>query len=252
MKLRALIVDDEYPARQELRFILNNFPDVEVVGEAADAREALALIKALDYTILFLDISMPGMGGLELGEIIQEMDNPPFIIFVTAYDEYALKAFEVDAIDYVMKPIDEGRLRLAINKVLRATQETAPPAEETIAALPRTPTMRIDRVPAELSGKTVLVNEADIVYAFTEKELVYLKTYEEKLLTRFTLKELEGRLDPNIFFRTHRCCLVNLRKVDEIIPLFSGTYTLVVQDKERSEVPLSRAQAKKLRQILGF
>jgi two-component system LytT family response regulator len=251
MKLRALIVDDEYPARQEMRFVLSNFPEIEVVGEAANAQEALALIQALDYSILFLDVSMPGMDGLELGAAIREMENPPYVVFVTAYNEYALKAFEVDAIDYVMKPIDETRLRMAINKVVRATEEATPCAEAAVSTEPA-PAIRIDRVPAEQNGKTILVSEADIVYAFTERDIVYLQTYQEKLFTRFTLKELESRLDSTTFFRTHRCCLVNLRKVNEIIPFFNGTYTLVVDDRERSEVPLSRAQAKKLRKILGF
>ncbi|MEW6541424.1 MAG: LytTR family DNA-binding domain-containing protein [Bacillota bacterium] len=254
MKLRALIVDDEYPARQELRYLLGNFPDIEVVGEAANAHEALALIEALDYSVLFLDISMPGMDGLQLGAAIRELESPPYVIFVTAYNGFALKAFEVDAIDYVMKPIDEGRLRMAINKVIRATQEVAPCAEAVDGGVPAAavPAFRIDRIPAERNGKTILVSESDIVYAFTEQDTVCIKTYDEKLLTRFTVKELEGRLDPNIFFRTHRCCVVNLRKVKEIIPLFSGTYALVVDDRERSEVPLSRGQAKKLRKILGF
>ncbi|MEW5762052.1 MAG: LytTR family DNA-binding domain-containing protein [Bacillota bacterium] len=249
MKLKALIVDDEYPARQELRYALSKFDNVEIVGEAANAQEAIALIKALDYSVLFLDIAMPGMNGLELGAAIQELPRPPAVIFVTAYDEYAVKAFEVNAVDYILKPIDEDRLRRAINKVMRATVQEAAAAGEApveVAAV------RIDRIPAERNGKTVLVTEADIVYAFTEGDAVYLKTYADKLITHFTLKELEARLNPAIFFRTHRCYVVNLHKVKEIIPFFNGTYTLVVDDMEQSEVPLSRAQAKKLRKILGF
>ncbi|MGQ9826132.1 MAG: LytTR family DNA-binding domain-containing protein, partial [Desulfotomaculales bacterium] len=109
-----------------------------------------------------------------------------------------------------------------------------------------------DRVPAERQGKTVLVAESDIFYAFTEQDYVYLKTFAEKLLTRFTLKELESRLSPGMFFRTHRCYLVNLQKVKEIVPFFNGTYNLVMEDREGSEVPVSRAQAKRLRKILGF
>jgi len=250
VKLKALIVDDEYPARQELRYALSKFDNVEIVGEAANAQEALALIKALDYSVLFLDIAMPGMNGLELGAAIQELPKQPAVIFVTAYDEYAIKAFEVNAVDYILKPIDEDRLRRAINKVMRAVvREAAPASEDAVADI--TP-VRIDRLPAEKNGKTVLVTEADIVYAFTEGDAVYLKTYADKLLTHFTLKELEVRLNPAIFFRTHRCYVVNLHKVKEIIPFFNGTYTLVVDDKEQSEVPLSRAQAKKLRKLLGF
>lgn len=262
MKLKALIVDDEYPARQELRYALSNFPNIEIVGEATSAQEALALIKALDYQVLFLDISMPGMTGLELATALQELPRQPYIIFVTAYDEYAVQAFEVNAVDYLLKPVETGRLKKAIDKVLRLTQESAEAAGEgqnmEAAGAPATPAreqmgqIKIDRIPAEKQGKTVLVAESDIFYAFTEQDYIYIKTYADKLFTRFTLKELEARLNPAVFFRTHRCYLVNLHKVKEIVPFFNGTYNLVVDDKENSEVPVSRAQAKKLRKILGF
>ncbi len=257
MKLKALIVDDEYPARQELRFLLSTFSDVEIVGEAANAQEALALIKALDYQVLFLDVSMPGMTGLELGAAIQELPKQPHVIFVTAYDEYAVQAFEVNAVDYLLKPVEPGRLKKAIDKVIKAYQESQPENGEdvkTTAVKDKADqsTIKIDRIPAEKQGKTVLVAESDIFFAFTEQDYIYIKTNNDKLLTRFTLKELEARLNPQVFFRTHRCYLVNLHKVREIVPFFNGTYNLVVEDKANSEVPVSRAQAKKLRKILGF
>lgn len=268
MKLKALIIDDEYPARQELRFVLSSFDSIEIVGEATNALEALALIKALDYQVLFLDISMPGMSGLELGAAIQELPKRPYIIFVTAYDEYAVSAFEVNAVDYILKPVEPNRLKKAIDKVLKLTQEAPAVAEVAVTAtaqegLPARENgakpgqqvqsqIKIDRIPAEKQGKTILVTESDIFYAFTEQDYVYIKTSTDKLFTRFTLKELEARLNPQVFFRTHRCYLVNLHKVKEIVPFFNGTYNLVVEDKERSEVPVSRAQAKKLRKILGF
>jgi two-component system LytT family response regulator len=260
MKLKALIVDDEYPARQELRFALSSFDNIEIVGEATNAQEALALIKALDYQVLFLDISMPGMSGLELGAAIQELPKQPQVIFVTAFDEYAVQAFDVNAVDYLLKPVEPGRLKKTIDKVLKNTQEiteqpavAAEPHEaEARPAHAQAGQIKIDRIPAEKQGKTVLVAESDIFYAFTEQDYIYIKTYSDKLFTRFTLKELEARLNHSIFFRTHRCYLVNLHKVKEIVPFFNGTYNLVVEDKENSEVPVSRAQAKKLRKILGF
>lgn len=263
MKLKALIVDDEYPARKELRFLLNKFDNIEVVGEATNANEALTLINALDYSILFLDIEMPGMSGLEVGAKIQEMTNPPHVIFVSAYDEYAVKAFEVNAVDYILKPFDERRLTQAINKILKIT--TSKPTTEPVKVeesvqqpLDASPVVeqenkfKIDRIPAEKQGKTILVNESDIIYAFTEQDHVFIKTFTDRLFTRFTLKELETRLNSSMFFRTHRCYIVNLQKVKEIIPFFNGTYTLIVEDNEKSEVPVSRAQAKKLRKILGM
>ncbi len=269
MKLKALIVDDEYPARKELRFLLNKFDNIEVVGEATNAQEALTLIKALDYSILFLDIEMPGMNGLEVGARVQEMPNPPHVVFVTAYDEYAVRAFEVNAVDYILKPFDEKRLTQTINKIIKITQQqqqqqatraaTAGSQAEHPVIVPESALLgqkpqhiKIDRIPAEKQGKTILVNESDIIYAFTEQDYVYIKTFNDKLFTRFTLKELESRLNPSVFFRTHRCYLVNLHKVKEIIPFFNGTYTLIVEDNDKSEVPVSRAQAKKLRKILGM
>ena len=267
MKLKALIVDDEYPARKELRFLLNKFDNIEVVGEATNAQEALTLIKALDYSILFLDIEMPGMNGLEVGARVQEMPNPPHVVFVTAYDEYAVRAFEVNAVDYILKPFDEKRLTQTINKIVKINQQQQQQAnasddsggEQTAVnqdsggkSGQKPQYIKIDRIPAEKQGKTILVNESDVIYAFTEQDYVYIKTYGDKLFTRFTLKELESRLNPSIFFRTHRCYLANLHKVKEIIPFFNGTYTLIVEDNEKSEVPVSRAQAKKLRKILGM
>jgi two-component system LytT family response regulator len=261
LKLKALIVDDEYPARQELRYALSSFDNIEIVGEATNAQEALALIKALEYQVLFLDISMPGMNGLELGAAIQELPRQPQVIFVTAYDEYAVKAFEVNAVDYLLKPVDQARLKKAVDKVWKKYQEINQMDAGAVENGFTTPAARggngagqfkIDRIPAEKQGKTVLVAESDIVYAFAEQDYIYIKTYADKLFTRYTLKELEARLNPNIFFRTHRCYIVNLHKVKEIVPFFNGTYNLVVDDKENSEVPVSRAQAKKLRKILGF
>ncbi|GEA14098.1 Sensory transduction protein LytR [Moorella humiferrea] len=251
MKLKALIVDDEYPARQELRFMLQEFKDIEVVGEATNAREALNLVSALDYTVLFLDINMPGMNGLELSRAIQKRPNPPFIIFVTAYEEYALQAFEVNAVDYLLKPFDEKRLGQAIEKIRRLVeQRQQQPHQETPAA--GDGKGRLNRLPVEKDGKTILLDQNDLIYACTQGDNVYLKTVNEQYLTRFTLKELENRLDPRTFFRCHRCYIVNLTRVREIVPFFNGTYTLIMADKQQSEVPVSRNQARKLKSLLGI
>jgi len=225
VKLKALIVDDEYPARQELRLALSNFSNIEIVGEATNACEALELIKALHYQVLFLDVSMPGMSGLEVAAAIQELDAKPYIIFVTAYKEYAVPAFTVDAVDYLLKPVEPGRLKKAINKVHKIAQndlllsELAATADQLpdrhIKGLKRGKKsdsvkqesqdhIRIDCIPAGKQGKTILVTDSDIVDAFTLQDSVCVKTESDKLFTRFTLKELETRINQQEFFRTHR------------------------------------------------
>ncbi|OPX86771.1 MAG: Transcriptional regulatory protein YehT [Pelotomaculum sp. PtaB.Bin104] len=268
MKLKALIVDNDYPARQELRLALSNLINIEVIGEATNAHEALELIKALDYQVVFVDLAMPGMSGEELYIKLQDLQIQPHIIVVSDHQEYAVYAFEVNAVDYLLKPVESVRLKRAVDKVAKLVQDAAVLAE--VAATSDCPVrqvrenmpklsqrrspdnIKIDRIPAGKQGKIVLVTESDIFYAFTEQDYVYIKTDKDKLFTRFTLKELEARLDQQVFFRTHRCYLVNLHKVKEIVPFFNGTYNLIVEDKEGSEVPVSRAQAKKLRKILGF
>ncbi|MFZ5754365.1 MAG: LytR/AlgR family response regulator transcription factor [Bacillota bacterium] len=263
MTLKALIVDDEYPARQELRFLLSQFNNIEVVGEAASASEALTLIKALDYQVLFLDINLPGKNGIELGAAIQALPKPPFVVYITAYDKYALEAFDVNAIDYILKPIDKRKIKRVIERVLKTCQESggssAPPGSgDSLLESPKTAAenageVKVNLLTAEKQGKTVLVDVNEIYYAFTEQDYVFIKTFGEKLFTRFTLKELEARLGSGgKFFRTHRCYIVNLLKVKEILPLFNGTFNLVLEDKDHSTVPVSRNQARKLRKVLGF
>ncbi len=252
MKLKTLIVDDEYPARKELRTLLQKYDQIQVVGEATNSYEALELISALEYSVLFLDIDMPGCNGLELCEKIKELPRPyPYVIFVTAHESYALKAFGVDAIDYLLKPINTKRLDEAMAKVVRLETNTAKSVYQKPAAPPPGDT-RLDLVPVDHRGKTILINEKDIIFAYTDNDYVYIKTFQDKYLTRFTMRELESRLDPKQFFRSHRCYLVNIRKTKEVIPFFNGTYTLVVDDAQKSEIPVSRAQSKKLREILGM
>ncbi|WP_366924061.1 LytTR family DNA-binding domain-containing protein [Metallumcola ferriviriculae] len=246
-KLKVLIVDDEYPARKELRFHLEKCENLQIVGEATNVREATELIKALDYTILFLDVNMPGSSGLDLGKTLQEQENSPFIIFVTAHEEFALDAFKVDAVDYILKPIDSQRLDKALKKVIQQVRISTvksenKPQEKKLLGL----------IPVEHKGKTILIEEEKIFFIYACNDYTYIKTDKEKYLTRFTLKELEQRLNSHIFYRCHRSYLVNIKQAREVIPLYNGTLVLTVDDEQRSEVPVSRSQAKKIRQLLGL
>jgi len=225
--------------------------EIEIVGEGENAKDALKLLAAIDCSVVFLDIQMPGMSGIELGEVLKSLKKPPAIIFVTAYEEYALQAFEVDAVDYILKPFDSSRIEQAIKKVLsmQRSEGEENKAEEqvvrTVAAL--------ERIPLEYKGRTLLLAQDDIAYIYTQNEAVYVRTIDDKeYLARFTLKDLEQRLSSEKFFRTHRCYIVNLSRIKEITPYFSGTYTVTLDNKQKTEIPVSRNQARKLKKILGI
>ncbi|RNC62821.1 MAG: Sensory transduction protein LytR [Candidatus Dichloromethanomonas elyunquensis] len=252
MKIRALLVDDESPARKELRYLLQSFDDVQVVGEAENALEAMELIDNVRYSVIFLDINMPGLNGIELARKLSLKPDPPAVIFTTAHEEYAFDAFSVHAYDYLLKPVHPKRMEEALQMV-RERKKMDCPTPRVTTPLKLEPDLRpLEVIPAEQNGKTILIRPEEVIYISTDKDNVYVKTETESYLTRFTLRELEARLDPRAFFRTHRCYLVNIRKMRALIPYFNGTYTVVVQDKEKSEVPVSRTQARQLKEILGI
>ena len=251
MRLRALLVDDESPARKELRYLLQTYEDIQIIGEAANALEAQELINNLDYSVIFLDIDMPGLNGIELARRLRERPNAPDIIFTTAHEEFAFDAFAVHALDYLLKPIQLKRLEEAIAK-LREHKTGPLPAPNPQPSAPAAITKQLEVIPVEQRGKTLLLRPDEIVYIYTDKDNVFVKTHRESYLTRFTLRELEARLSPNLFFRSHRCYLVNIQRMRELIPYFNGTYTVVVDDQEHSEIPVSRTQSRKLKEILGL
>lgn len=252
--LKALIVDDEYPARRELRYLLEKYPDIQVVGEATNAREALQLLEALDYAILFLDVDMPGGSGLELGRQLRERETAPHLIFITAHEEFAVEAFSVNAVDYLLKPLDPQRLERALNKVRQLVQLNEASNVRGQGATTECEEKRppLGLIPVEHRGKIILIEEKNIIFIYASGDYTYIKTAKEKYLTRFTLKDLEKRLNPNLFFRCHRSYLVNIKKAKEVVPLYNGTLVLIVDDTEKSEVPVSRSQAKTIRKLLGI
>ncbi|SET77013.1 two component transcriptional regulator, LytTR family [Natronincola peptidivorans] len=262
MELTTLIVDDEYAARHELRFMLSDYECINIVGEATNSQEALKLIKSVAYNLVFLDINLPNTNGIDLGNIIQQMPNPPMIIYVTAYDSYAVKAFDVNATDYILKPIDEDKLKRAINRAIENYRVQEEPQgnnlEDDLKTHPLekfhedTKVERVNRITAEFNGKIILIDTNDIIYAYTENESVLIRTHDKVLTSRSSLIALEDKLDSKIFFRSHRSYVVNLNKVLEISPFFNGTYILVMRDKEHTTVPVSRRQAKKLKMLLDF
>lgn len=242
--LKVLIVDDEAPARRELRAQLAGIPGVRVVGEAADSAEAEQLIDAIDYDAVFLDVQMPGSSGIDLARRLLKKERPPKIIFTTAYAQYAVDAFGVGAVDYLLKPFDEERLVRALSRLYGAQFQAAPAAQAP-------PVM--DRLPAEKGNKTVLVHTSEIIYAFAQNETVYLKLQGDQLMCRrYTLRELEAKLEPHGFLRVHRRYLVNLAKVRAIGALHKAGMSVVVEDREGSEIPVSRNLMPYIKQRFGL
>jgi DNA-binding LytR/AlgR family response regulator len=242
-RARCLIVDDEAPAREELRFLLRGFPHVQVVGEAANAEEALLLLRELSYDVVLLDIRMPGGTGLAVARALAKLPSPPAVIFTTAYPDHAVEAFDLAAADYLVKPFDEERLGRALDRALSAVDDDEPhPAPRTEPS--------ITRLPVQHGDRTVLIEPGAIVYATAARGYSYLKLVEDRVLVSQSLSELERRL-PEGFFRIHRSHLVNLSHVRELVSDYQGALVLVMDDRQSSRVEVSRRQAAALRRALG-
>ena len=247
--ISVLVVDDEERARARIRELLDEVGGVEIAGEARNGIEAVEKIGELDPDVVILDIQMPGMNGFEVLEALSDM---PLVIFATAYDEYAIKAFEVDSIDYLLKPVSRERLSEAVERA-KSLLDRRPELDDTLARLSGLVRSReIDRLPAMKGKKIVLLNLDDIVWIGTSDELIFAHTGEDKYLVNSTMADLERRLKPGVFFRSHRSSIVNLNHVREIVPWFGGKYKIVMDDSAGTEVTLSRARARQLREILPW
>ena len=247
--MRTLIVDDETPARGRLKRLLAGIEGVELAGEAADGTAAVAMIEREKPDLVLLDIQMPGLDGFG---VIEALEDPPPIIFVTAYDEYAIHAFEVNALDYLLKPFSRARLENAIGRAQSAlTQEQGfaarlQPLLESLTAQGH----YLTRLAVRDRDRIRVLDAAEVDWIGVEAEQVLVHAGNKAYPIRRTLAELEARLDPATFFRAHRSALVNLNRVQEIIPWFKGSHKLRLTSG--AEVDLSRAQARALRAILGW
>ncbi len=250
MTLKALIVDDEYPARMELRFQLENFPDVEIIGEATNAREAQRLIGALDYDVVFLDIQMPGMSGVDLVRQMKGKEPMPQVVFVTAHENYAVDAFEMRAVDYLLKPVETERLAETIQRLRERAGKVERAEEAEARSAEKKPALSF--LLTEKDDKQIPLPLGEIVYIYSEGYNVFVQTYDDKLVTKHTLQELTERLPSDQFFRCHRSYLVNIFQVREISPYFNGAYILKMKDKAHSEVLVSRSNVKRMKELFSM
>ncbi len=250
--IRTLVVDDEKLARDRLIGFLEKLGGVDVVGEATNGVEAVERIAQAKPDLVFLDVQMPGMDGFD---VLKAIARPaPHVVFATAYDDYAIRAFEVAAIDYLLKPFSRARVEEAVGRV-RARLDGGGAALDVEGLLKRIEGGRkehLRQVPIHAGKRILLVPVEDVMWFGVEYRLVYAHTAERAFMTNFTLRELEERVDPELFFRAHKASLVNMRQVKEIIPWFGGRYKLVMRDHATSEVPVSRAQARALRAKLRW
>lgn len=251
--IEALIVDDEKLARDELAFLLQSHTEVSVVGQAQNGLEAVAMIDEHEPDLVFLDVQMPGLDGLGVArKVIERGGKLPHFVFVTAFDQYAVEAFEVNAADYLLKPIEEARLARALERTRKAQAAPEPEAirvEQLLAQL-----QQQSKPPAKLlirhASRMVLVDAADLIYATTQDGMITVVAASVEGISNYrTLEELQQHLDPNAFWRAHRSYLVNINRIQEVVPWFKSTYQLRMADRNQTEIPVSRAQTKRLREL---
>jgi len=253
MDLRAVLVDDEQLARDELGYLLGQVGGVEVIGQAGNGVEALSAIDRLQPDVVFLDVQMPGLTGFEVARRMLDANAPSHIIFVTAYDQHAIEAFEVNAVDYLLKPVDPARLMVAVQRT-RTRLTTARPLHDEIERIVRLVAERQgrrERLAIKVGERFMLVQSEEVVYASLADEGIVVVTDQHSGTSNYrTLDELHERLDPDVFWRVHRSHLVNINKIKEIVPWFSRNYILRMKDGKSTEIPVSRTQTRRLREYL--
>ena len=249
--ISTLLIDDEKLAREELSFLLRDFPEIDILGTADDGVQAVDLIEKLEPELVFLDVQMPGLDGISVIRSLKERGVPlPHFVLVTAYDHYAVEAFRIQAFDYLLKPVDKDRLAETVERVQRIVQEKAKAIVEPFAAGPR-PSLQRTKLLVKSGGRSYIVDAQDIVYATIDDGLITVvtSTFEGESNYR-TIEELQSNLDPETFWRVHRSYLVNINRIREVIPWFKSSYQIRMDDKKQTEIPVSRVQTKRLRTLL--
>ncbi len=253
MALSAVIVDDEQLARDELAFLLKAVGEVEVVAQGKNGVEAVSLIKEHSPDLLFLDVQMPGLDGFGVIKKLLDKKVPlPQIVFATAFDQYAVKAFEVNAVDYLLKPFDRKRVAQSVEKARHNLGSAASSSDriETLVRMLEQKPAAPAKVLLKAVGRLILVDQKDICYASIEDGIItVVTTAMEGQSNCRTLEELLESLDPNLFWRAHRSYVVNINHIREVVPWFKSSYQLRLNDKKQTEIPVSRAQTKRLREL---
>lgn len=248
--LSAIVVDDEQLASEELVFLLKDFAEIEVIATGRNGLEALSLITKLEPDIAFLDVQMPGLDGLGVVRRLRESqpDYLPYFIFSTAFEQYAVEAFRVEALDYLLKPVDKLRLAETIDRAQRSVQERVLP--ETATQEPA-PAQQRSKLLVRNANRNLIIDAQELIYATIDAGTITLVTANMEGQSNYkTLEDLQANLDPAVFWRAHRSFVVNINQIREVVPWFKSGYQIRMGDKKGSEIPVSRVQTRRLRELL--
>jgi two-component system response regulator LytT len=249
--LTTIVVDDEQLACDELAFLLRDFPDIEVIATGSNGLQAIELIQKLEPELVFLDVHMPGLDGIGVVRRLRELEiSPPHFIFATAYDQYAVEAFRLEAMDYLLKPVDKGRLAETIERARRTIQEKRTPAEPPAEPAKANMAPQRTKLLVRAQSRHFIVDANDLIYATIDNGLISLVTSNlEGQSTYRTIEDLQANLDRDLFWRVHRSYLVNINRIKEVVPWFKSSYQLRMDDKKHTEIPVSRVQTRRLREL---
>jgi two-component system response regulator LytT len=247
--LNTVLVDDEQLACDELAYLLRDFPEVEVVATGRNGLEAVQLIQKAEPDLVFMDVHMPGQDGMAVVRELRESGVAlPHFIFVTAYEQYAVEAFRLEAMDYLLKPLDKARLAETIERARRTVQEKQ---KAVTPESPSAPAPHRTKLLIRNANRNFIVDAQDVIYATIDNGLITLVAGNVEGHSNYrTIEDLQANLDKETFWRVHRSYLVNIHKIKEVVPWFKSSYQLRMDDKKHTEIPVSRVQTKRLRELL--
>lgn len=249
MKIHTMIAEDEQLAQEELIYLLEKEKDVKLLPSAETGEQLIELYKEHEPDVIFLDVHMPGIRGVEAAKKIVEIAyiETPLFIFTTAYDDYAVEAFEIEAVDYMLKPYDTERFQKAMNRLRKRIRQL----ESKDKQLSKQSNSPSSKLLIDNDDRTIVLSPDAIYYAVPHKRMLEIHTEDKVIYSRMSLQELEKKLQGHAFFRTHRSYLVNLNHIQEITPWFNGASNITLQDKNQTMIPVSRTARKHLFDLFG-